>query len=150
MKITSSKDFLPLAISGIAVAAFSQTETFKYNDFVQNNIEFRNEFTRNHLNRTAESTYSDLLIKYKFQNHLKQWKSKTRFISSPIKIVEDEDFKKIVKIGEPVVKFIIQELKEEPSYLVWALNIIYGFKISEDPSTTIPEASRMWIRYLKA
>ncbi len=150
MKIINSKDFIPIAMSGVAIATSPQTETFKYNELIPNDIEFKDEVTRNHLSFSAESTYSDLLIKHKFNEHLKKWKSKTRFLSSPNKIVEDEDFQRIVSLGKPVIKYIKEELKEEPSYLVWALNQIFGFKISDDPLTTIPEASRMWIRYLNA
>jgi len=150
MRIISSKDFIPLAFSGLAVASTSQSETFKYNELVQNDMEFKDEITRNHLNSSSESTYSDLLLKYKFNEHLKKWKAKTRFVSSPNRIVDNEDFKKIVELGQPIVKYIVEELKEEPGYLVWALNMIYGFKISDDPSTTIPEASRLWVRFLNA
>jgi len=28
--------------------------------------------------------------------------------------------------------------------------MIYGFKISDNPSTTIPEASRLWVRFINA
>jgi len=150
MKILNLKDFLPLAVSTVAIVPGFYNQTFKYSDFDQKDIQIMDEYTQNHLNSTLETSYTDLLVKVKFKNHLEKWKLKTRFLSSPNKIVENKDFQEIIKIGEPVVKFIVEELDEEPSYLVWALNIIYGFKISDDPSTTIPEASKKWIRYLTA
>jgi len=150
MKIINSNGFFPLVISGLTIATSPMVQTFKYNDLDQNNIQIKNENTQKHLNKTIESSYTDLLTKMKFIEHFEKWKNETKFLSSPNRIVENINFQEIIGIGAPVVKYIVEELHEEPSCLVWALNFIYGFKISDASTTTIREATKMWIRYLKA
>jgi len=149
MRISGLQGFIPVAITSVVVASEADSQTFRYNDLNQNNIQIQDESTQNHLNESFESSYQELLIKVKFYEHLKKWEAKTKFLSSPNKIIEDKDFKEILKLGKPGIKYIIDELQEKPSFLVWALNILYGFKISDDPSTTIEDASKLWVKYLK-
>ena len=68
------------------------------------------------------------------------------FQDRPCRIVEDEDFKAIVSMGQYAVPFIKDELIRKPSTLVWALNYIYGYKISSNPHLTISEACKLWIK----
>ena len=81
-----------------------------------------------------------------FQYHLQTWKEKTMFSSSVDEIIKNESFQAIVSMGEDAVPFIKSELMEKPSTLVWALNFIYGRKISNDPHLTISRASKLWIK----
>ena len=73
---------------------------------------------------------------------------KTQFMSSAYSIVNDEDFQSIVAMGKSVVPFIVKEIEREPSTLVWALNYIYGHKISDKSNITISEACKLWIKAL--
>lgn len=88
----------------------------------------------------------DIAQKFKFQMHLKAWEQKTMFSSSVISIVNDEDFRAIVGMGIVAVPFIKEEIERKPSVLVWALNYIYGVKISERSDLTITEACNLWIK----
>ena len=148
MKISSPIGFIPIIISGLTIISPS-ANALKYNDFNQSYVEINDQITKSHINAATESSYSELLLRVKFIDHLEKWKAKTRFLSSPNKIVEDKDFQAIIKLGQPAVKYIIDELKKEPSSLVWALNIIYGRKMSSNPNTTIKEASMKWVKFLR-
>lgn len=80
-----------------------------------------------------------------FNDCLSHWKMETMFASSPEEIIGNEYFKAIVDMGTVAVPFIAEELKRKPSHLVWALNAIYGTKISDDPQTTISKACELWL-----
>lgn len=88
----------------------------------------------------------DITQKFKFQMHLKAWEQKTMFSSSVAAIVNDEDFQSIVCMGMIAVPFIKEELERKPSVLVWALNYIFGSRISERTDLTITEACNLWIK----
>ena len=81
-----------------------------------------------------------------FQFHLQSWQEQTMFYSSVADIVNNLHFQAIVAMGEQAVPFIKEELLEKPSTLVWALNYIYGKKISNNPNLTISEACKLWIK----
>ena len=84
-----------------------------------------------------------------FDFHLMKWKEKTMFLSSSESIIEDDDFKAIVAMGESAVPYIISEIENTPSTLVWALNCIFNKKITNNPDTTIKEACKLWKKALK-
>lgn len=86
----------------------------------------------------------------RFRIMYQSWKQKTAFLSSAKSIVENEEFKGIVAMGYDVVPFIINTIEEEPSQLVWALNYIYGAKISNNPNTTVREACKLWVKRFKS
>lgn len=90
----------------------------------------------------------DITQKFKFQIHLKAWEQRTLFSSSVTTIVNDKDFQSIVNMGFIAVPFIKEELERKPSVLVWALNFIYGTKISDKPNLTISEACKLWIKVI--
>ena len=86
--------------------------------------------------------------KFHFQLHLQRWEQKTKFQSSVYRIIGDEDFKAIVGMGEVATPLILAEIQQRPSTLVWALNFIYGKKISNNSNLTISEACKLWIKEL--
>ncbi len=150
MKLLSFNELMPLVISATSLNLSPAIQTFKYNDINTNAIKITNSDTLDHLNLVQTSDYSELFVRIKFNIHLKKWLNKTKLLSSPNKIVQDADFKEIVSLGVSAVPFIMEEISERPSYLVWALNLIFGMKISNNPDLTITEASKMWLKYLKA
>jgi hypothetical protein len=85
-------------------------------------------------------------LERKFKLLYESWKTKTAFLSSAKDMVDNEDFKGIVSMGYDAVPFIIDTIKNEPSQLVWALNYIYGAKISNNPNTTVSEACKLWVK----
>lgn len=89
-------------------------------------------------------------IERRFRLLYSAWKKQTAFLSSAKKMVDNPEFKGIVAMGTDVVPFIIDTIDQEPSQLVWALNYIYGAKISNNPNTTVKEACRLWVKRLKS
>lgn len=134
--VTLAAALLPntgLAYSGIDDFSAMDSSSKKTEDYLQ----------------VVNNTESGVLFsKMKFQLHFDAWKAKTRFLSSAHAIVADADFQAIVAIGKPVVPFILEELQAQPSTLVWALNCIYGQKISSDPHLTVTEACKLWTKRL--
>jgi len=98
------------------------------------------------VNDPSEARISDKLT---FENLLASWKEETRFLSSIKGIIEQPDFQAIVAMGAKAVPFIGASIEAEPSTLVWALNLIFGTKITDKPDTTITEACRLWVKELK-
>jgi hypothetical protein len=150
MNPVSVKDLVPLAISGLAAVANPAIQTFKYNDVEQNNIQLINKDSLTHLISAQDINYGNIIHRFRFYQSYEKWIKEVRFLSSPNQIVEDQNFKQIVEMGLSSVLFIMEEIEREPSYLVWALNHIYGFKISDNSLTTIPEACKAWLKYLKS
>ena len=150
MRPVTLKSFVPLAIGGLLLFPNEQIHTFMYNDLEKNNISIVDKATLNHLSETQGANYTGLLLKIKFYNHLSAWEKKTKIYSFADQIVENEDFKSIVKLGPAVIPFIAQELSTKPSCLVWALNMIFEKKISNNETTTIAEASHLWLKFLNA
>lgn len=64
-------------------------------------------------------------------------------------IVNQDDFKGIVSMGYDAVPFILEVIDSKPSTLVWALNVIFNHKISDNPQTTVSKACKLWIKALK-
>jgi len=87
--------------------------------------------------------------KYKFEEFYKEWNNNTMCLSNPKMIIEDNNFQKILHMGEEAIPLIIEKIKSEPSQLVWALNIITNKKISKKSSTTISEACKLWVKYYR-
>jgi hypothetical protein len=150
MNSVSTRGLVPLAIASLSSVSYPTVQTFKYNDVEQNNIQLIDDSALSHLKSAQGINYGYLISRFKFYQAFEKWNESVRFLSSPIQIVNDPDFKVIVSMGYTAIPYIIEELEKEPSYLVWALNQIFEFKISDNPSTTIPEARKAWLKYLKS
>lgn len=55
-----------------------------------------------------------------------QWKADTLVLSDPGKIMGHPAMQAIIAMGEDVVPFILRDLQDRPSLLVWALPEITG------------------------
>jgi hypothetical protein len=91
----------------------------------------------------------DQFIRFKFSELYKKWYSNTMFYSSPKMIIEDENFLGIVNMGEPVIPYILKKIEDEPSQLVWALNIITHKSISPNSLVSISDSCKSWVKYGK-
>ena len=89
-------------------------------------------------------------IQGRFKILYQTWRDKTAVLSSPKSIIDNEEFKGIVSMGYDAVPFIVDAIAEEPSQLVWALNYIYGAKISNNTNLTISEACELWVRRIRS
>jgi len=108
-----------------------------------------NNKTSEYIKSVDKSDTGFFLQKFRFENHLMNWEKKTLFLSSTKAIIENEDFQAIVSMGYSSVPYIIEEIGNKPSTLVWALNLIYNRKITNNPNATISDACKLWIKEIK-
>jgi len=124
-----------------------------YNDidsFSNLNSIISNEYTSNHFKEVNANSYNDLVLRANFERHLLNWQKQTKILSSTKSIIQHPDFQAIVEMGVKVTPFIILEIEKKPSMLVWALNLIYNQKISNNQDIKIQEACKLWVKALKA
>jgi hypothetical protein len=89
-----------------------------------------------------------IYFKDKFNSLIQEWEETTMFSSSASEIIENKNFKRIVKMGRKGIPFIIDEIEKNPSALVWALNIITGLSL-KDRTLTVTEACKSWVKLYK-
>ena len=138
--------FKPITIAAglmVTVPAFSYSDIDAYS----NNI-INSEKTMQYMQLVDAKETDYFSAKFHFQLHLQRWEQKTKLLSSAYRIIGDEDFKAIVGMGEVATPLILAEIQQRPSTLVWALNFIYGKKISNNSNLTISEACKLWIKEL--
>lgn len=107
-----------------------------------------NPVIASYIKHNENRMFRDLQLKYYFNNLVSSWRENTMFSSSLQQIINDDYFQKIVALKELAVPYILLEIQNQPSMLVWALNMIYGMKISNAPGLTITEACKLWIKKL--
>ncbi len=134
----------PLTLA--AVGLMSTVPSFSYSDIDCFDNDTNGKEVIKYMSIVDSKDIDYISSKVKFQYHLMEWRRKTAFVSSVSKIIKDEDFLAIVAMGRVAVPYIKTELLAKPSILVWALNYIYGKKISNKPNLTIDEACRLWIK----
>lgn len=152
MQLINIAGLRPITIAaGLLIG--NAANAFAYNDidsFSNINISIINDYTFNHFKEVNNNSYSDLVLRANFERHLFNWQKQTKILSSAQKIIQHKDFQAIVKMGDKATPFILQEIKKKPSLLVWALNLIYNEKITNNPNITIEEACKLWVKTLKA
>jgi hypothetical protein len=108
-------------------------------------------------NRVSMNTTTKTVGRYKpsptdfigsFYAVLHRWRSEIAFISDPDKIAEHPSFKALVTNADLVLPLIIDELRKEPSYLVWVLDDAFD----EHPYLSsqignLTEMSNAWIAW---
>ncbi|MBR5018098.1 MAG: hypothetical protein IKX53_00495 [Bacteroidales bacterium] len=90
-----------------------------------------------------------LLSRARFNALYESWRERTLFMSSASDIISDPSFQEIVEMGMAAVPYIIDVIDKDPSTLVWALNKIFGGKISNRQDVTVKEACRLWVKKIK-
>lgn len=88
-----------------------------------------------------------LYMESKFDFHYENWLSETGLLSDVSKIINHEDFQQILSMGNTAIPFILRKIKNEPSPLVWALNILTRQNISKGERISISEAASKWYRW---
>ncbi len=140
------RKLIPLTITGgLLASAFA----YSYGSLDGRNM--KNVITSSAIESLLLQTndyYSQLSMKAQFEKRVFDWKRNTMFMSFSDQIVNESNFKAIVSMGNDVVPYIIEEIKKEPSPLVWSLNIIFDKTISNNPNTTIEQACKLWVKEL--
>ena len=146
---TFTKGLKPLTL---AAASLLVTPSSAYSDidkFSKVTSAMQKTESSNYLLNIDDSEELYMHNKRKFQCHLEKWQEDTMFTSSISDIIEHKDFLAIVAMGKKAVPFILDEIEYEPSHLVWALNMIYGRKITNRKNATIADACKLWVRTLR-
>lgn len=145
MQLKSSMGFKPLLLS---VAALMPTASFAYSDLDNYSKVYNvsNSWMGKYLNDIEYQASNPIKDKLMFNQLVSQWENETIFLSSLPAIIDNPNFKAIVSMGESATPFILDYISQKPSTLVWALNLIYKTKISDNPKLTIPEACKLWLK----
>lgn len=85
-------------------------------------------------------------LKDSFNSLKAAWLQETAFSSSVIDIIENTNFKRIVNMGKDAIPLIIEEIDNNPSTLVWALNIITGYTIDPSQRLSLSDACKVWVK----
>lgn len=131
-------------IAGGTMNLYANVDLFSNINSVINNHETAQYIKE--INNPADIFLNDRL---KFLNHYNGWCNNTKYLSSVKSIIEDEDFKAIVAMGQRAVPFILDEIDIRPSNIVWALNMIFGRKITDRKDVTITDACKLWVKALR-
>jgi len=107
-----------------------------------------NPMIASYIEQNEDQTFYNLQLKHYFNELVSNWKHNTRFSSSLQQIINDSNFQKIIALKAKAVPLILLEIQNHPSMLVWALNIIYGAKISGDTQLTVTGACKLWVKKL--
>ena len=97
-----------------------------------------------------EDLFEHVYMMDKFFNLNVAWESKTKLYSSISKIIEDENFRKIVEMGDKAIPLIIEEIDKKPSTLVWALNLITKSSLQSSQRLTVTEACKKWVKHWRS
>jgi predicted signal transduction protein with EAL and GGDEF domain len=146
MQLKMNSNYRPLLITaGLAISGNALSFSYQDCNYIDsnNNIEIVNQ------NDYVTELSRNLFYKAVFEGFYEKWEKQTRFSSSAKAIVENENFQSIVAMKENAVPFIVNKLEEEPSLLVWALNLIFNEKVSHK-NISIEEAGKLWLKKLQA
>ncbi len=141
----------PLALEPpIARQSTPPTLELSVDDLVDNSLFLNKEFLQllqedfyyNHIYKSPSYYFNQS----KFFKNLNEWKKQILFSSDVQKITTNQNFEALVNMGVNAIPFILQEINDSPSNLVWVLNKITKSKISERP-ISIDQACTLWIKW---
>ena len=102
------------------------------------------------MERTSVGYTHDVFLTEKFRSLVDQWRTETRYISSLSEIEEHEAFAKIIGLGGPVISLVLNELVENPSWLLLALDaLVDNPPISENSTGGLLDSTNAWIEWGK-
>src|SRR5436190_22764815 len=83
----------------------------------------------------------------KFLRLLSQWNEEILFSSDANKMMSSHLFNELVKMGIPIIPFILEQLRDNPNNtLVWVLNRITNSKISRS-TISLEDAAHRWLQW---
>jgi hypothetical protein len=90
-------------------------------------------------------------VEERFRKLEATWTAETGYLSSYTDIVEHPAFRAIIRLGEPVVPFMLRDLDERPQLWVWALPEITGADpVSPQEGGNIAKMTEAWLRWGRA
>ncbi len=106
-----------------------------------------NPLTVQYLQEVDDVNELELNERRRFYNYYNSWVNETAFLSSVTDIISQQDFQQIIAMGNTAIPYIIDEIKANPSNLVWALNLICKERVSEK-QLSIKDACKLWVKKL--
>ena len=147
MRLTKSLGMIPLVISLSSPAqSIKQTDVSFDKSDINEALMSIDPNLYSHLGDTKQLVNQSAYVKPKFKKYLENWKRETFFSSRLDQIVGNRNFKNIVELGENAIPFILAEVHQKPSNLIWALNAILNRTISQE-NITVTEACKAWVRW---
>ena len=144
---------LTATLRPISIAGFLVGTSLLYSDvdqFSGINTTLSDKHTSEYVRFNDFQRKEVLSSRERFNALYNNWRKNTMFSSSAAAIIGDASFQEIVQMGIAAVPYIIDIIDKEPSTLVWALNMIYGAKISNNPNTTIKAACKSWVKRIRS
>jgi len=84
----------------------------------------------------------------KFKRLLNEWQEEAIFMSSMTEMVMLRSYQAIIGMGPAVVPIIINELKQNPDYLFWALEAITGVNpVLPEDEGNLGRMTNAWIEW---
>ncbi|GAB3910112.1 hypothetical protein [Mucilaginibacter boryungensis] len=147
MKFSKSLTMIPLMVGLNASGSIAHNTNLSFNENeLNNNLINIDLSTFNYLIEVKEITTDSLYLKSRFKKYLAAWKRETFVISNIDKIINNRNFLNIINMGDNAVPFILNEIHNRPSNLVWAMNLIFKGRISNN-NLTINEACKAWVKW---
>jgi len=134
----------------IIIGLTTSFNTYAKTEMAYNENDIRKKLVNMDLQNFKSSNERDKFVfdeqynRIRFKGLLKNWYNETAFSSNIDSILENNNLKQILSLGNSAIPFIIEEINNKPSYLVWSLNILLNKKISNS-NITINDACRKWV-----
>ncbi|WP_017259752.1 hypothetical protein [Pedobacter arcticus] len=147
MILQKSLTMIPLIV-GISSSTFHYDKT----DIVFNEKDIKNNLIISDVNpklfqeNLSSMDYDNNYLENQLKTLVKKWKNETLVLSDVHKIMDNNNFKQILSFKLKALPFLLNELKERPSTLVWAINMILDRKISNQ-ALSIKDASKAWVNW---
>lgn len=125
---------------------FNENEISK--SLMRDNGATYNYLLSNHHKNVTENS-KEIYMKRKLLELKELTENEVSFSSSITNILDNKNFNEIVNFGPEIIPLILEELKYNATFLVWAMNIITGHKISEN-KLSISQAAKLWVNWGKS
>lgn len=84
-----------------------------------------------------------------FDELSQQWRQDTKFLSSASQIVDHPAYQQIIEFGEPMLPFILEEVRNERGHWFFALHKITGHVPDNIQNLTFAQIRQAWLDWFK-
>ena len=110
--------------------------------------QFGGELTPRWIYLSSLTLLREIDIESKFNELVKKWKEETAVIESPTKKYLNENYLRIIKLGEKVIPFILKEMRLEPDDWFLALRVLTETNpVKPEESKNFKLATEAWIKW---
>lgn len=100
-------------------------------------------------NVTSSEVTNQRQLRRVFDELRRQWRNDTKYISSATQICEHPAYQKIIAIGEPMLPFIIEEVRNERGHWFYALHKITGFVPDNIQNLPFAQIRQAWLDWFE-